>query len=99
MTSQSFWLTRRVAGGSAIEHWSRDGKLLSTPVTVASVLMGLAIDPRDDTLWVVRHQSAAVSIHLENFDTSGRHLGSLELAQTPIIVGAAGAEFAFNLRR
>ena len=90
----SFWLARKVHGGSVIEQWSRDGKRLSTPVNLpTAVFKGIAVDPKDGTLWVLRDQYATGVIRLENFETSGRHLASLDVDQPLITIGTGGAEF------
>jgi hypothetical protein len=94
--SKSFWLTKRRPGGSVIEQWDIDGRLISAPVTVASVeLRAIAIDPSDQTLWATVFQNAGTTIRLENFDRTGRYLGSYSVEQ-PIAIpnfGANGAEF------
>ena len=98
--SGSFWLTRKVPGGSVIEQWSRDGKLLSTPVNFpAAYFKGIAVDPKDGSLWAVRDQRAVAVIRLENFDTSGRHLASLDLEQPLISFDVTGAEFEWIRQR
>ena len=93
--SHSFWLARQVRDGSVIEQWSRDGKRLSTPVNLAAAsLSGIAVDPRDGTLWVVRNAGGVM--RLENFDGSGRHLASLGVQRAPfnfLPIVASGAEF------
>ena len=97
--SQSFWLTRKSGSSTVIEEWSRDGKLLATPVVMPAVLMGLAVDPLDDTLWVVRQQLNAVNVRLENFDRAGRHLAAIELPKPFSALDALGAEFEWTERR
>jgi hypothetical protein len=83
---------------SVIEHRSRDGQELSPPITLpSSALMGISVDPKDNTLWAINAQHAGGLIRLENFDTSGRHLGIFE---TPTGLGLrsvppSGAEFAW----
>ena len=97
--SQSFWLTRKSGSSTVIEEWSRDGRLLATPVVMPAVLMGLAVDPLDDTLWVVRQQLNAVNVRLENFDRAGRHLAAIELPKPFSALDALGAEFEWTERR
>lgn len=94
--SQSFWLTRKAGTGSVIEQWSRDGRHLATPARIpAATLYGLAVDPLDDTLWTVRQQYGSSLLRLENFDATGRHLGSLEVERPRPLSEAIGAEFAW----
>jgi hypothetical protein len=90
----SFWVTRMGNDRSLIEQWSREGTLVSTPVSVqGAVFTGIAADPLDGTLWVIRSQGGIM--RLENFEPSGRHLFSLDArALHPFLVGA-GAEFAW----
>jgi hypothetical protein len=96
--TDSFFLTRRLRHDSVIEHRSRDGQELSPPITLpSSALMGISVDPKDNTLWAINAQHAGGLIRLENFDTSGRHLGIFE---TPTGLGLrsvppSGAEFAW----
>ncbi len=97
--SQSFWLTRKSGSSTVIEEWSRDGKLLATPVVMPAVLQGLAVDPLDDTLWVVREQPNAANIRLENFDPTGRHLTAIEVPKPSSTLVALGAEFEWTERR
>jgi hypothetical protein len=92
----SFWLTRNTRNDGRIEQWSRQGTLLSTPIVVPwADLMGLAQDPKDNTLWVARPGSSGV-LRLENFDTAGRHLGSLDVPWPHPIWRPGGAEFAWT---
>jgi hypothetical protein len=98
--TQSFWLTRRLRHDSVIEHWSRDGQRLSAATMPSSALMGIALDPRDGTLWAINAQHARVVLRLENFDTEGRHLGSFEVPTGlgSRFVSPSGAEFAWDRR-
>jgi hypothetical protein len=98
--TRSFWVTRRVPTGSVIEQWSRDGKHISTPIHVTAALFkGIAVDPRDGTLWVVRDEYNVGVIRLENFDTTGQHLTALEIERSVVDVGAPnGAEFEWPRR-
>jgi serine/threonine-protein kinase len=92
----SFWLTRNTRNEGRIEHWSRQGALLSTRILVPwADLMGLALDPADNTLWVTRPGSSGV-LRLENFDTAGRHLGSLDVPWPHPVWRPGGAEFAWT---
>ncbi|MGQ0734360.1 MAG: protein kinase domain-containing protein [Acidobacteriota bacterium] len=92
----SFFLARRVRENMAIEEWSRDGSYVGTQVNISNAfLAGLAVDPQDGTLWAVRAQGVVASFRLENYDTSGRFLGSHELEWPAVALGAAGAEFAW----
>jgi tRNA A-37 threonylcarbamoyl transferase component Bud32 len=96
MTSGTFWLTRNSRDGGSIEHWSRRGALLSLPVKVEqSGLSGIAIDPADDTMWVARPESNGL-MRLENLDSGGRQLGSLDLLWPLPIWQSGGAEFAWR---
>jgi hypothetical protein len=55
--SRSFWLTRRENDKGLVEHWSADGKHLSTPVTVpAAMFKASGLIHANGTLWVVREQ-------------------------------------------
>jgi hypothetical protein len=98
--SDTFWLAKRMASGSVIEQWSREGERRSTPITLPAVqIAGLAVDPRDDTLWVVRLQHNAPVTHLENFNTTGRHLGSFDLEWPLLYMGIGGIEFVWTQTR
>lgn len=98
--TQSFWLTRRVSAGSVIEQWTQDGRHISTPVHLrAAALKGIAADPRDGTLWVVRDEYPLGVIRLENFDTNGHHLAGLDLERLAVDLGTPmGAEFEWRDR-
>jgi hypothetical protein len=92
-------LTRKKGAAAVIEQWSRDGRLLSTPVSIPTAnLHGIAVDPKDGTLWVVRLQNAVGVLRLENFDSSGRRLGSFETDWPHALLPASGAEFAWIRR-
>jgi hypothetical protein len=92
--SRSFWVTRTGNDKGLVEQWSRDGKRVSTPVSVpGAILRGIAADPLDGTLWVIRAQSGVT--RLENFDRSGRHLSSIDLQSLHPFLDAGGAEFAW----
>lgn len=97
----SFWLVRRFPNGSAIEEWSRDGKLLATPVNLPAVLLtALAIDPQDGTLWAVRaNNESGVVARLENYDDTGRHLGWIDLLWPLQFFPSGGAEFEWRSTR
>ena len=77
-------------------HLRGGGRRLATPVAFpAATLKGISLDPADDTLWVIRSDPSV--LRLENFDTSGRHLGTFEpTAPTRLnsAFAAAAAEFA-----
>ena len=88
--SDSFWVTRNLPGESVLEQWSRDGKHLSTSANLPAA--ALAVDPRDGTLWAIRPSSGAV-MRLENFDSSGHHLASLDVNWPHPFLQADGAEF------
>lgn len=93
VAGDSFWFTRNTGSGGRIEQWNREGELLSTPIAVPwSDLTGIAVDPKDGTLWVARSDSTG-AMRLENFGASGEHLGSLDLASLPPIWHPGGAEF------
>jgi hypothetical protein len=89
----TFWVTRQDTATASIEQWSREGRLLARPVTVPMpALTGLASDPADGTLWAVHFRGGiATTVRLENFDVSGRHLGSYVLPGDTF--GPGGAEF------
>lgn len=94
--SRTFWLTRKVQGGAVIEQWNPKGQHLSTPVSLpAGNFAGIAVDPRDHTLWVVKPQYGGGVTRLENFDASGRFLAGLELPRSVISLEPLGAEFAW----
>ena len=96
--TRSFWISRRYMGSAAIEQWSREGVHLSTPISQPdSALTGVAVDPVDGTIWAIRPQPVQV-LRLENFDTSGRHLGSVELPRPLVALDGSGAEFAWVRR-
>jgi serine/threonine protein kinase len=98
--SRTFWLTRKVGSVTVLEEWNRDGRYIRTPVEVPTILVGIAIDPLDDTLWAVRYQqNIAVAIRLENFDRSGRHLGAVEVPKSSMAFGPIGAEFEWIVQR
>jgi hypothetical protein len=91
----TFWVTRQDTATASIEQWSREGRLLATPVTVPMPLTGLASDPADGTLWAVHYRGGSTStVRLENFDVSGRHLGSYALPGDTF--GPGGAEFVWT---
>jgi hypothetical protein len=92
--TDTFWVSRLDNETAAIEHWSRDGVRLATPVTVPLSLTGLALDPADGTLWAVRYRGNADGLQLDQFARDGRHLGTLTVA-TVRPVGSA-AEFAWT---
>jgi serine/threonine-protein kinase len=92
--AKSFFLTKRRTDESVIEQWGPDGRLLSTPVSMPSVdLRAVAIDPKDETLWVIVYQNAGDTMRFENFDLTGRHLGSFIVERTGSFSTANGAEF------
>jgi hypothetical protein len=95
--SQTFWLTRRTSNGSVIEQWDRGGTLLSTARLPGIVLTGLGIDPKDETLWALRIVTGSAELRLENFSTSGQHLGSLDIARpyNSLLSDESGVEFAW----
>jgi hypothetical protein len=92
--SRSFWVTRMGNDKGLVEQWSGDGTHVSTPVSVAgATLRGIAADPLDGTLWVIRAQSGVT--RLENFERSGRHLSSIDLQSLHPFLDGVGAEFAW----
>jgi hypothetical protein len=97
--SRSFWLTRKSGSLTVIEEWRRDGSHVRTPIEVPATLTGIAIDPLDDTLWVVQQQYSDLVIGLENFDREGRHLTTVYvpngLQYPDTSLSAVGAEFAW----
>ena len=97
--SGTFWMSRNDAGVAVVEQWSRDGRLVSVPVRAVSPLTGLAVDARDDTIWVMRQQPSAKVIDLENYDRSGHWLGAYELTTPMPFLDAGGAEFAWPGRQ
>ena len=97
--SGTFWMSRNEAGMAVIEQWSRDGRLVSVPVRVVPFLTGLAVDSRDDTVWVMRQLPSVKLIQLENYDSSGQRLAIYELTTPMPFLDAGGAEFAWPGRR
>lgn len=93
--TDSFFVTRTDAEGAAIEEWSAGGNRRATLVRVPGVaFQGIAVDPSDDTLWVVRLLEPR--FQLDNFDAVGTALGSLSFGT---YVTPGGAEFAWPLHR
>ena len=98
--TNSFWLTRKIGADSVIEEWSRAGDLLGTPIRLPTAeLRAIAVDPMDGTLWAIRYQGLVASTRLENFEVSGRHLGSLDVERPHEYLDSGGAEFAWPARR
>ena len=56
---------------------------------IPEYLNAIAVDPLDETLWVVRYTNG---LRLENYDGEGRHIGSLELGGPAAELGWGGAE-------
>jgi hypothetical protein len=92
--TDTFLAVRNEGGTSFIERWSRDGRLVATLIQSVPALTGLAVDPRDDTLWVLRPLNSASIIRLENYDATGRLLGQFGVRTSGIFQAAGGAEFA-----
>jgi hypothetical protein len=90
----TFLAVRNEGGRSFIERWSRDGRLVTTLIQSVPVLTGLAVDPRDDTLWVLRPSTSWSFIRLENYDAAGRLLGHFGVRTPGSFLAAGGAEFA-----
>jgi hypothetical protein len=90
----TFLAVRNEGGTSFIERWSRDGRLVTTLIQSVPALTGLAVDPRDDTLWVLRPSTSWSFIRLENYDAAGRLLGHFGVRTPGIFLAAGGAEFA-----
>ena len=97
--SGTFWTTRNEAGVAVIEQWRRDGERVSAPVQVDPPLLGVAADPRDGTLWVVKQVPSQHVLALDNYDVTGRHLGTYTVSHSLPLLGAGGAEFAWRGRR
>lgn len=95
--SHSFWLTRKTRNVAVIEQWTRQGKYGATLVSIpASTLTGIAVDPQDDTLWVLRQDFAGTGRQgIENYDRTGRFLGALAIDNFTSDFVAVGAEFAW----
>ena len=95
--SSSFWVTRTGNDTGLVEQWNRDGTRISTPVSVAGAsFRGIAADPLDGTLWVVRAQGGTT--RLENFEASGRHLFSVDTLSLHPFLDGIGVEFAWIKR-
>ncbi|MEQ1759800.1 MAG: serine/threonine-protein kinase [Vicinamibacterales bacterium] len=97
--SDTFWMVRHESGDSIVEEWSRDGTRRPASLTLAGAyLSGIAVDPRDGTLWAANLQSAAPTIRLENIAAGGRRLGTFDV-ERPLAnflsIDAAGVEFAW----
>jgi hypothetical protein len=67
-------------------------------VIPAAALKGIAVDPSDETLWVLAQQFAG-PLRLVNYDASGRLLSTLDLGSVTSDWLATGAEFAWISRR
>jgi len=90
-TTNTFWTTKRLDGDAVIEEWSRDGAQLGTAVRLkGAVLPAIAADPADGTLWAVRPTPGGAK--LENFDTTGRRLATVDV---DTLLGTGAAEFAW----
>jgi serine/threonine-protein kinase len=93
--TDSFFVTRTDAYGAAVEEWSVGGTRRAIPVREAgAAFQGIAVDPADDTLWLVR--LIEPRFQLDNFDAVGTFLGSL-IFDTYVTPG--GAEFAWPSHR
>ncbi len=97
--SGTFWTTRNEAGVAEIEQWRRDGERVSAPLQVDPPLLGVAADPRDGTLWVVKQVPSQHVLALDNYDVTGRHLGTYTVSHPLPVLGGGGAEFAWRGRR
>ncbi|MEQ1731048.1 MAG: hypothetical protein ABL982_21985, partial [Vicinamibacterales bacterium] len=96
--TDTFWFIRHDSGDSILEEWPRDGARLLRSVTLhGRNLAGIALDPSDATLWAVDTQLAGPSLRLTNFDTTGRHLGDVDVTRVlpDVLSSGAGAEFAW----
>jgi hypothetical protein len=96
--SGTFWMTRNEAGVAVIEQWSRDGRIVSAPLQVDPPLAGIAADPRDGTLWVVKQVPSSQVLRLDNYDAAGRFLVTFTASHPLPLLGAGGAEFAWPSR-
>jgi serine/threonine-protein kinase len=96
--SDSFWAPVNEPDGASIEQWSRDGRRLAAPVRVPWTVGGVAFDYADGTLWAIQYTANASAIRLDNFDRTGRYLGSVNLPRVTSAEGATGAEFAWTGR-
>jgi Protein kinase domain len=97
--SRTFWLARFDSGSSRIERWRSDGTMLSDSVTsFTGFVTGLAVDPLDATVWVVRPGTSPERLQLENLDARGRPLGSFEVPRGDAgpLTASGGAEFAWQ---
>jgi serine/threonine-protein kinase len=81
-------------GRSVLEQWSRDGRRLAQ-WPLPYVTAGVAADPADETVWVLRYDMNARLMHITNLDSYGRALGSFEIAKPFASMGALGMEFAW----
>ena len=95
----SFWITRTLSEGAHIEQWSREGTLISASVNEpATMLIGIASDPADGTLWAIS-QGSPNRLALENFDEQGTRLGTFATDWPVPSTFPEGAEFAWIDRR
>jgi hypothetical protein len=98
--THSFWLTRNTDQGALVEEWARDGRQISTPIDIpGAVFKGLAVDPADGTLWIVRYERRTDVSRIENFTVSGKRLGAFLVDQVPLVGGIASAEFIWTTRQ
>lgn len=77
--TRAFFLLRAEGADTFLERWTADGTLQATVKLPSLLLGGLAIDPRDGTLWS-NDSTELTDFHLENLDLDGRRLGSFRIA-------------------
>jgi serine/threonine-protein kinase len=97
--SKTVWLGRMVEGTSFIEQWTLGGSPVGVPFRVPGVVIALGVDPVDHTLWALKEDSVSPTMRLENFGTSGRHLGSFDFEKPQLLWLAAGLEFEWRPSR
>jgi DNA-binding beta-propeller fold protein YncE len=84
---QALWVTRITADGSAqAERWGLDGAKQAT-LSLAPYSTGIAVDPADGSLWVVRDGDDDDYAVFDNFTPSGVRLGTFAV---PSPIGAKG---------
>jgi hypothetical protein len=92
----TFWMARNDGGVAVLEQWNREGRLVSSPVQTLAPLTGVACDQRDGTIWVMRQLPSAREVRLDNYDASGRRLGTYRVSHPLPFLDAGGAEFVWS---
>jgi serine/threonine-protein kinase len=100
---QALWVTQLTTDGTAqAERWGLGGTKQAT-LSLAPYSTGVAIDPADGTLWVVRDGDDDDRVYFDNLAPSGVMLGTLDVpspvgASRTIDAFASGLEFAWPER-